>query len=181
VGKLLLAGYVADSMAGPLADGSEGGTPLHLAAAQGCAEVVEVLLCAGADPRLLDFSARNALDLAVLNGHTALVPPLLAAGCWLTGGAGAEEYGGQPGPGQHPPARQLDLLRCLAAEEPSSHPAWVGLGDGGELVAESFCLSFAECAARGEGRVPRLLTASQGGPRLGAEIHVQAEARGGCS
>lgn len=39
VSRLLLAGYVADSVAGPLADGTEGGTALHLAAAQGCEEV----------------------------------------------------------------------------------------------------------------------------------------------
>lgn len=39
VEKLLLAGYVADSVAGPLADGTEGGTALHLAAAQGWEEV----------------------------------------------------------------------------------------------------------------------------------------------
>lgn len=39
VERLLLAGYVVDSMAGPLADGTEGGTALHLAAAEGHEEV----------------------------------------------------------------------------------------------------------------------------------------------
>ena len=88
VDKLLLAGYVPDCVAGPLADGTEGGTALHLAAAQGCEGAAHALLRAGADPRLLDFSARNALDLAVLHGHTRLVPPLLEAGCWFTNGSG---------------------------------------------------------------------------------------------
>lgn len=37
--RCLCAGYVVDSVAGPLADGAEGGTALHLAAAQGCEEV----------------------------------------------------------------------------------------------------------------------------------------------
>lgn len=37
--RCLCAGYVVDSMAGPLVDGSEGGTALHLAVAQGCEEV----------------------------------------------------------------------------------------------------------------------------------------------
>ena len=46
VEKLLLAGYVADSVAGPLADGTEGGTALHLAAAQGWEEVRCLPFCA---------------------------------------------------------------------------------------------------------------------------------------
>ncbi len=83
-----MAGYVADCVAGPLADGTEGGTALHLAAAQGCAAAVHGLLRAGADPCLHDFSARNALDLAVLHGHTRLVEPLLETGCWFTNGSG---------------------------------------------------------------------------------------------
>ena len=60
-----------------------------------------------------------------------------------------EECPPQPSPGD-PAACQLELLRCLAEEAPMEHPAWAGLGDGSELVAESFRLSFAECAARGK-------------------------------
>ena len=54
----------------------------------------------------------------------------------------------QPGP-DDPGARQLQLLECLAAEAPLEHPAFAGLGDGTELVADSFRLTFAEAAARG--------------------------------
>lgn len=97
VERLLLAGYVVDSMAGPLADGTEGGTALHLAAAQGHGQVVSQLLRSSADPRLLDFSGRNALDLAVLHGHLELVPPLLEAGCWFTNGSGGLGVGGGVG------------------------------------------------------------------------------------
>lgn len=149
-----MAGYLADSVAGPLADGTEGGTALHLAAAQGCVGVAEALLEAGADPRLLDFSARNALDLAVLHGHTQLVPSLLEAGSWFTNGSDYEECPPQPGPGD-PAARQLALLQCLVADSPMQHAAWPELGDGSELVAESFRLPFVECAARGACRLGR--------------------------
>ena len=117
------------------------------------------LLDAGADPRRLDFAARNALDLAVLHGHLALVPPLLAAGCWFTSGAdGDEAPPAQPAPGD-PGAAQLELLRCLASGDPAAHAAFDELlRDGSEVLVESFRLSFAECAARGAPR--RLLDCS---------------------
>lgn len=109
------------------------------------------LLESGADPLRLDFAARNALDLAVLHGHLGLVPPLLAAGCWFTSGAdGDEAPAPQPAPGD-PGAVQLELLRCLASQDPLAHPAFTELvQDGSEVVVESFRLTFAECAARGE-------------------------------
>lgn len=113
-------------------------------------QVMDLLLESGADPHRLDFSARNALDLAVLHGHLDMVPALLEAGSWFTSGAGDDEaQPAQPGPGE-PGAAQLELLRCLAAEEPLEHPAFAGIKDGTELVADSFRLSFAECAARGK-------------------------------
>lgn len=59
-----------------------------------------------------------------------------------------EESPPQPGP-DDPGARQLQLLECLAAEAPLEHPAFATLGDGTELVADSFRLTFAEAAARG--------------------------------
>lgn len=153
VDKCLCAGYVPDSLAGPLADGTEGGTALHLAAAQGWEAVVELLLEAGADPCHLDFAARNALDLAVLHGHLHLVPPLLEAGCWFSGGEGSEDGPPQPGPGE-PGHAQVGLLWCLSAEAPWELQAFAGLQDGTEVVADSFRLTFAECAARGAARQP---------------------------
>ena len=63
----------------------------HLAAWPLCLlQVVHQLLQSAADPRRLDFSARNALDLAVLHGHTELCPLLLDAGCWFTNGSGGQ-------------------------------------------------------------------------------------------
>lgn len=64
-------------------------------------------------------------------------------------GADFEDCPEQPTAGD-PEAPRLELLRCLASPAPLQHPAFSQLKDGTELVAESFCLCFAECAARGE-------------------------------
>ncbi len=56
-------------------------------------QVAMQLLESGADPQRLDFSGRNALDLAVLHGHLELVEPLLDGGCWFTGGSGEAHVG----------------------------------------------------------------------------------------
>lgn len=57
-------------------------------------QVALLLLEAGADPRRLDFSGRNALDLAVLHGSLAIVQPLLDGGCWFTRSGSGEQWGG---------------------------------------------------------------------------------------
>ena len=167
VERLLMAGYEVDSMAGPLADGSEGGSALHLAVAQGCSGVAALLLSSAANPRLLDFAARNALDLAALHGHFHLCPLLLEAGCWFTGSPGTAAVvavGEQVAPGaadshkkqqqeeekeEEQLVRSMALIACLAASAPVEHHAFAEV-EGTELVTDSFSLSFAECAARGE-------------------------------
>ena len=50
--------------------------PLHEAARQGHAQIVEMLLEAGADPRRVDANGRTPLDLAAAQGHTAIVERL---------------------------------------------------------------------------------------------------------
>lgn len=62
--------------------------------------------------------------------------------------AGNEEQPAQPGPGE-PGYAQLQQLHCLASPVPQEHPAWEAVGDGSQLLVDSFRLSFAECAARG--------------------------------
>lgn len=57
-------------------------------------QVALLLLEAGADPRRLDFSGRNALDLAVLHGSLAIMQPLLDGGCWFTCSGSGEQWGG---------------------------------------------------------------------------------------
>jgi ankyrin repeat protein len=49
-----------------------GGTPLHTAAFTGDAEVVELLLARGADPRIPSNDGKTPIDLARDRGHTAL-------------------------------------------------------------------------------------------------------------
>ena len=51
-------------------------TPLHLAAANGHEDIVEVLLEAGGDPLLTDANGNNAADLAELNWHPELAARL---------------------------------------------------------------------------------------------------------
>ena len=51
-------------------------TPLHWAAACGYGELVQELLRAGADPSRLNALYASPHDLAQLNGHEALGPPL---------------------------------------------------------------------------------------------------------
>lgn len=100
-------------------------------------------------------------------------------------GADYDDCPAQPAAGDDA-APQLGLLRCLASPAPLQHPAFAELRDGTELVAESFRLSFAECAARGEclgpggaGPLPRLCTHSCG-PTMAAGRQCTA-ANGSCT
>lgn len=54
------------------AAGPEGSTPLMLAASEGKAEMVALLLEAGADPAKRDREGRTAAELAFANGHADL-------------------------------------------------------------------------------------------------------------
>ena len=92
-----MAGYVADAPAGPLSDSTEGGTALHLAAANGHIDVVRCLLRANASAGALDHCGRSALDLAIINGHFGLCAELLDAGCWFAAGPSASSEGGAAG------------------------------------------------------------------------------------
>lgn len=50
-----------------------GYTPLHLAATNGRAEAVSVLLCRGADPDIASRSGDTPIHLASHNGHNECV------------------------------------------------------------------------------------------------------------
>lgn len=65
-------------------------TPLLLAAEGGHAEMVEVLLAAGADPDARDAGGRTALHLAVVRGHSAVADRLITAGVPLDAVASGE-------------------------------------------------------------------------------------------
>jgi ankyrin repeat protein len=55
-----------------LLDGfSESSAPIHLAAANGRTEVVELLALAGADVEAYDANNRTAFDVAAIGGHMA--------------------------------------------------------------------------------------------------------------
>lgn len=66
VNALLEAGAQMNARSG------EGGTPLHTAAFTGDAEVVELLLARGADPRIAGKDGKTAIDIARQRGHAAL-------------------------------------------------------------------------------------------------------------
>lgn len=53
-------------------------TPLHLAVITRQVKVVEVLLCSGADPSLVDKDGRSPLHLAALAGDNNTLRVLLA-------------------------------------------------------------------------------------------------------
>jgi ankyrin repeat protein len=57
----------------PLRRASEGETPLHLAAAFGQKDAVELLLDHGADPSATDGDGRTATELAAARGHDDIV------------------------------------------------------------------------------------------------------------
>ena len=59
---------------------NEGRTPLHLAASSGDAEMVRVLISAGADVYAKDADGSTPLHLAVVGGHSETVQILLDAG-----------------------------------------------------------------------------------------------------
>ena len=62
-------------------DGAQhGSTPLHLAASNGCRDVVAILLSRGADPNLPDGNGRTALHLAAEVGHCRVLQLLLDHG-----------------------------------------------------------------------------------------------------
>lgn len=81
--RLLIAGYLPDAVAGPYSADGSGTTALHLAAAQGHAQAVDVLLRWSASPQAVDALGCTPLDCAVMAGHFALTPVLLAAGCGM--------------------------------------------------------------------------------------------------
>lgn len=62
--------------------------------------------------------------------------------------AGTEERPTAPNPDE-PGWEQMCQLFCLTAPEPQRHPVWDEIGDGSQVVVDSFRLTFAECAARG--------------------------------
>jgi ankyrin repeat protein len=73
---------VADLLAAGAAPGaadSSGNTPLHLAAATGCAGIVGRLLAAGAPASCLNSNRELPLHLAIAGGHTAAAVQLIAA------------------------------------------------------------------------------------------------------
>lgn len=59
----------------------KGQTPLMLATEEGCSEMVESLLAAGADPDLQDFTGKTALHSAVKAHSKSCVDMLLEHGC----------------------------------------------------------------------------------------------------
>lgn len=59
----------------------KGQTPLMLATEEGCSEMVENLLAAGADPDLQDFTGKTALHSAVKAHSKSCVDMLLEHGC----------------------------------------------------------------------------------------------------
>jgi len=61
--------------------GENGITALHLAALKASADLVELLLAHGADPRIEDYSGRTALEFAKKNNNLKLKR-------WPTGGSG---------------------------------------------------------------------------------------------
>ena len=76
-----LAGVIAAREAGLVnAQDVRGGTPLHLAARQGCEAVARMLLAAGADKDAKDCRGETPLHMAVMNGSEAVARALLAAG-----------------------------------------------------------------------------------------------------
>lgn len=78
VRELLAAGAYVDQPALP--EEMQDETPLHLAAREGHAGVVEALLAAGTDANACTLYGHTALMLAAGGGHVTCMLPLLAAG-----------------------------------------------------------------------------------------------------
>lgn len=77
VRALILAGAQVDTVSPVAGDGNGGQTPLRIAARDGLAEVVQLLLQAGADQALADAgSGEVALHLAASRGHAAVIDVL---------------------------------------------------------------------------------------------------------
>ncbi len=72
------------------AQNEEGCSPLWMAAQQGDAQAVALLLAAGANPNIGNIEEASPLHIAAASGHTAVVKLLLAAGAFVnaTDGAG---------------------------------------------------------------------------------------------
>lgn len=78
-GDSAFAAALLEAGADPDSRGPEGITALMLAADRGLRELGETLLQGGARVDIVDQRQRNALHHALLQGHAALLPPLLRA------------------------------------------------------------------------------------------------------
>lgn len=92
--------------------------------------------------------------------------------------AGTEERPTAPNPDE-PGWEQMCQLFCLTAPEPQRHPVWDEIGDGSQVVVDSFRLTFAECAARGAAAGSSCWEVGGAGMHNGAPMRLTCETGSG--